>query len=612
MSEKVTFSTMHRVTFLIEMKAPNRHILLSLLFVLSLSFTTVKASDSSGGIWSAIGQYISRLAGNIDYVNIASDDLGIDDGLIAQVIFGSSRVVERNPESKTENDRYLVKDKMRIGLRLGAGFVLAGSASYVRQYTLVYPVKTKVEGVFHDKFLVNLLLPLQVALDKMPKKYVLMVESFIEGQGRIKIGGTPLIPLGSTTSLGRVQLTRNFIDNKSDKKIKVFQDKSKFTRLAQDLSFSLGLIGIPIYEGRVDRGSLERKYLEIDITNKQRKRRCEKALKSLLQLDSIEELMPISKVHSLESKFIETYNYFTLAWLFTVEGISRADRIIEQLSDGERSEFVTRYQVENRKTVMWTTGIDGEVHTSKLWAMARGIGKNGYIEPEVRIALIAKDGWLKANELKEAYLPLVDKIAFRKNFLEIDSDFTVDENLSGQFQLQIDFHLYEEAFEKLLNTSSEKYWGALAKVTSKSIRYFKDASNRNYHHRLQRRMRQDRVPLKHLYLAKSMKAFIRRIEIARSEKDPLAKMHWLILGLRKLTYVTSDSFSPEIFQIIHGLVGTRNLHIRFEALNLINERALSEKHEHKVIVKTIGQKRESKNKFHPFYFQDAGEIYYLF
>ncbi|MBK25211.1 MAG: hypothetical protein CME70_14550 [Halobacteriovorax sp.] len=586
--------------------------LLNLFLAFNLLSAPAHADDSSNGIWSAIGEYISQLAGNIDYVNIASEELGIDNGLIAQVIFGSSRVVERNPESTSSDDRYLVKDKVRIGLRLGAGFVLAGSASYVRQYTLVYPVKTKAEGVFHNKFLVNFILPLQVAFDKLPEKYVLMMESFLEGQGRIKFGGTPLIPLGSTTSLGRVQLTRNFIDKKSDKKIKVFQDNSKFTRLAQDLSFSLGLIGIPIYEGRVDRGKLERQYLEVDISNKKKEHLCRSGLKTLLKYDSIEDLRPISKIRTINTKFIETYNYFTLAWLFTVEGVSRADRIIEQISVQDRTEYVTRYQVENRKTVAWTTGIDGETHTSKLWAMARGVGKNGYINPEVRIALIAKDGWLKENELKKSYLPLVDKIAFKKDFLSIDSNFTEDENLTGQFQLQIDFHLYEEAFEKLLETSSEKYWAALAKVTSKSSRYFKDAANRNYHDRLQRRMRQDRIPLKHLYLAKSMKAFIRRVEIAKKEVDPLAKMHWLVLGLRKLTYVTSDSFSPEIFQIIHGLVGTRNLFIRIEAMNLVSDMALTNNEEHKTIVKTIGTRRESKNSFHPFYFQDAGEIYYLF
>jgi len=603
---------MHRVKFPFEMKQYLKITLINLFLAFNLISSPVLANESSNGIWSAIGEYISQLAGNIDYVNIASEELGIDDGLIAQVIFGSSRVVERNPESTSLEDRYLVKDKVRIGLRLGAGFVLAGTASYVRQYTLVYPVKTKAQGVFHNKFLVNFLLPLQVAFDKLPKKYVLMMESFIEGQGRIKIGGTPLIPLGSTTSLGRVQLTRNFIDNKTDTKIKVFQDSSKFTRLAQDLSFSLGLVGIPIYEGRVDRGNLERKYLEIDISNEKKKKLCRSGLKKLLKYDSIEDLKPISKIHTLNSKFIETYNYFTLAWLFTVEGISRADRIIEQMSSGDRTEYVTRYQVENRKSVAWTTGIDGEVHTSKLWAMARGVGENGYIDPEVRISLIAKDGWLKENELKKSYLPLVDRIAFKKNFLNIDTSFTEDEYLTGQFQLQIDFHLYEEAFEKLLNTSSEKYWAALAKVSSKSARYFKDAAKRNYHHRLQRRMRQDRIPLKHLYLAKSMKAYIRRIEIAKKEKDPLAKMHWLVLALRKLTYVTSDSFSPEIFQIIHGLVGTENLHIRIEAMNLVSDQALNLLHNHKVIVKKIGTKRESKNNFHHFYFQDASEIYYLF
>lgn len=582
-----------------------------MVFTLSAN-PALAAGDGSGGLWTALGEYVSRLAGNLDYIEIASEDLGIDDGLIAKVIFGVSRIVERNPETTGDHDRYLVKDKMRIGLRLGAGFVLAGSASYVKQYTIVYPVSKKLQGVFHDKFIVNLLLPLQVGLDKLPKKYVLMTETFLEGQARIKLGGTSLIPLGSTTSLGRVNLTRTFIDNKTDKKIKVFRDKAKYTQLAQDISFSLGLVGIPIYEGRLDKGKLNRKYLEVVIDSEEKKRKCEKALKDLVKNDDLSGLVPIAKIHSLNTKFIETYNYFTLAWLFTIEGMDRVDRVTEHFTDGERDEYVTRYQVENRRRVSWTLGFDGEVHTSKLWAMAKGVGKQGYVEPEVRIALISNDSWLKKNELKDTYETLIDKISYKKNFMNIDKSFTEGEGVSGQLYMQIDMHLYEEAFEILLNTSPEKYWLLLSKITGKRVSYYQEAAKRNYHAVSQRRMRQTRIPLTDQYIGKSMRAFLRKISYAKKQTDPLAKMHWLVLALRKVTYVGTDTFAPEIFQMIHALVGTKNLYIRFEVISLIDDINHSKDNNHRVIVRTLGEKRVSNNKFHPFFFQDAGEIYYLF
>ena len=109
----------------------------------------------------------------------------------------------------------------------------------------------------------------------------------------------------------------------------------------------------------------------------------------------------------------------------------------------------------------------------------------------------------------------------------------------------------------------------------------------------------------------SMSALADRVKIARNETDPLAKLHWLILGLRKLTYVTSDTFSPEIFQIIHGLVGTKNLFIRIELLNLVKELSLSKENDHKVILKTIGKRRESKNKLHSFYFHKS-HLFHLY
>lgn len=580
------------------------------LFILGCLSTSPAYGQESSGLWAALGEYVSRLAGNLDYIEIGSDDLGIDDGLIAQVIFGIGRTVEINPNSSGDHDFYLVKDTMRVGLRLGAGFIVAGSGSYVRKYTLVYPVDKKLKGIFHDKFIVNFLLPYQVAFDKLPKQYVLMTESFIEGQGRIKIGGTPLIPLGSTTSLGRVQLNRTFIDHKSENKLKVFKDKAKYTQLAQDISFSLGLLGIPIYNGTLDKGRLERQYLQVKLSDQQVKRSAYKGLRKLIADDDVSELYPLGSIHKVKTKFLQSYNYFTLAWLFTIEGMDRTDRIQEYHQD--RDEYVTRYQVENRKYVSWTLGIDGEAHISRLWAMARGIGENGYVEPEVRISLLAKDGWLKDGEMNGAYNQFVDKLTYNKDFMPIDNEFTKGKHLTGEFHMKIDLHLYEEAFEILLNTSEKKYWMALAKVTGKPYSYFKDAKERNYHGRIQRRMRQDRIPIRDMYLAKSMNGFLRWLKYAKKEEDPLAKMHYLVLALRKLTYVTPETFSPEIYQIIHGLVGTKNLFIKAEYMNMVTDIHLHNGGEHRRVSRTMGNKRESKNRFHPFYFQDASEIYYLF
>lgn len=594
------------------MTARLKRLFTAALVLLSFSSTPAFSIEASAGLWSVIGEYIGRIAGNIDYIEIDSTDAGFDRGAIAKVIFGVSRVVERNPKSTAADDRYLVKDTMRIGLRLGAGLMLSGSGSYVRQYTLVYPVSKKLAGTFHDKFILNLLLPANVIFNKLPKKYVLMTESFVEGQGRLKIGGNALIPLGSATSYGKVQLSRTFIDYKSDKKVKVFIDKAKYSQLTQLINFNFGLLGIPIFKSRLDKGHLERTYLEVDISDKDKRKKASQALGLLVKEDSHSELGPLSTPKKLKTDFIENYDYFTLAWLFTVEGVNRIDRITEITNNGERDEYVTRFQVEDRRMTSWTTGIDAETHSSKLWAMARGKDETGYIDPEVRITLVTTDDWLKGDEIKERYESLIDKIAFKKNFMNLQKSFTDAKNRQGKLHMQIDMQLYSEAFEILLNTSAASYWASLAAVTGEAVSYFKEASNRNLHSHAQRRIRQGRVSLSDMYLARAMKSFIRRVQLAKNESDPLIKMRWLILALRRVTYVGPGTFSPVIFQMIHALVGEENLFIKFQLTNLILDSAIKDGFKHKLVTKTIGRQRVSQNKLYPFLFQDTSEIYYLF
>ena len=198
-------------------------ILLSLL----LSYTSAWAQLEGTGPLIQIARAFLGGAGNL---NIESATLGIDKGIIANTILGIGRKVERNPNPSGDHDHYLVKDRMRLGLELGAGLVAAGTITYAQEWTLVYPVSKKMKGLLSRKFIVDLFLfyrATHMIKEDLPGDYALLRESFVEGKGRLKIGGAAGLLLGNQASASRIKLDTVLIKaQKNQRKPRSFATKT--------------------------------------------------------------------------------------------------------------------------------------------------------------------------------------------------------------------------------------------------------------------------------------------------------------------------------------------------------------------------------------------------
>lgn len=220
--------------------------------------------EGLSGLATGAGSWILDTAAEyFDSWGLSTINIGLDQGIIAQVIFKVNRKVEKNPYPTNGRDDWLVKDVLKIGFRLGYGIVISGDVSYARQYTLVYPVASKKEGLFHNKFLFNLLLPYTIHKNRMPERYVAVIEDYIEGRGRLKVGASAIIPIGVENSASLVRLGRTFISHRKKDSFKIFEDKSHYTELASSLHTKLLVFQFPLLEMRRWDGVLKRTYYEI-------------------------------------------------------------------------------------------------------------------------------------------------------------------------------------------------------------------------------------------------------------------------------------------------------------------------------------------------------------
>ena len=56
-----------------------------------------------------------------------------------------------------DDDNYLVEDSLTIKFGLGFEVGLKYAMNYIKTYKVVYPVRTKDEGLYYNKFIFDLL-----------------------------------------------------------------------------------------------------------------------------------------------------------------------------------------------------------------------------------------------------------------------------------------------------------------------------------------------------------------------------------------------------------------------------------------------------------------------
>lgn len=580
----------------------------------------IEADDAPSGIVSGVtsflgeklGEFLSELfdlgfqtgASNFDLIELSGAELGLDPTFINSVVIGINRQLEKNPFAEDKDEKYLVKDTVRVGIRLGLGLVVSGDVGLVREYTLVYPRKSLGSALLAKGFIFNPFLPINVMRNKLPEKFTLMVDSYLEGRGKIDLGAHVFLPIGSEVSLSRIRLKRHLVSRKSKNKIIIISDKSRYTRLAQSVYLRLGLIKFPMFDTNFDKGQLDRTYYELDL-DKPGTPSPYDALDRVIKKQDTQLLRQIGRKMTVKDEFQQRAQSFSVFGLVTNRSFSRTSNITENRSPDqeELNDIIKRYQIESYNFMSWTLGYKGEKNQSHVLTMIEVDPDKNIHKPTLEITINTYDSQLKRSELDEWYLPLTKTMGGSSEFLSQTRFDEIDLEKLDKLYLNGQWTIHEAGIYKIIGSKESELWDYLEEITGKNQRYWKEKARQRPI--VSRRIRNERTVSESL-MAKKITRFFKSLKKAQSSSD-IDKWKHFGDAIKEIIYISKQTWNKSFFKFLEKVAGRENIFCKVEFF-FTNSNEKSEV----LIENQSGQLKESSNIYHKFNFEKPSDFYYLF
>ncbi len=175
---------------------------------------------------------------------------------IAEIIINpAQREIERNLNPTSENDLFLVKDSFEVGIRTGVSVGAYVDTVLKRVFTISYPARSMEEARVKNGFIFNALLVDDIASNRLPEKYVLKTEFYVEAGAGVEFDNktavfSPVVKAG----VAKVRVLRTVLDHRDPNKILLFRDSSNFTQDQLELFARLAMLKIPLFQTLGQRG----------------------------------------------------------------------------------------------------------------------------------------------------------------------------------------------------------------------------------------------------------------------------------------------------------------------------------------------------------------------
>lgn len=538
------------------------------ILILTL-FLTLK-SVYGAGVGQAIANGLGSLSSGISEINLESDALGIDKGIVAGTIIGLSRTVEKNPFPTSKEDQFLVKDYMKIGYQLGAGFVVSGIVSYVQEWTLVYPVATNMKGTLSRKFLVDLFLPLRIAgyedsaiIDKLPQDYSLIREVSLQGHGRIKLGGGVPFLIGIEGRAGKVLFNRHLLKRRPQEGLSVMRETGDYWHLASELWMNLALFNLPIADNEMKMGDSTRVYLKLPERDYRNERTAQLA-RSLLSgeaNDQLEELIRnegVSRV--IKTQFKESYAALNFIALFNRETFTREDYVTDTLyNEGGPPTESEWWVYQDRHIQEWTTGLQSETMKSQVFLEGEW-QEDGLSNPLLSLHISAHDFETTQEEYDSVYYPLLRKFESGAQGIIPSQEARLPLEDLPYSQTQLIFRYDESDLLKLLALTERDWFEALEIVTGKKSSFWKQTAKTGFHGRERSRLRQNRMTLRDLQMAKKVMSILRLWKKAQKlkrnsrRKDQTAAFRIIGYAMRRSLMIGDHAWNTKLLEALEIMV----------------------------------------------------------
>ena len=482
----------------------------------------------------------------VDSTVIGADTLGIDSKLVAEIELDINREIIPNPEPIGIDDNFIVQDTFRIRYALGAGLILRGKGAYFQEFKLLYPVETYEEGMYHNGFIFNALLPRTVRTGNVPEHYVLLTSQGIEGEGELLIGtNTVGASVGISFTKGRMG---GAIVSKKPGSYTVMRDHDNYNRLMARIYAELLILRLPVIEKSFSQGTLFRNIYTVDYSGDDEFLRDEKldALKQFVKTGKFEKIEEFGKNTTLRNEYV-TDRLETKLLFYQFRGERRTDTIerIKLKANGEKKETGI-YQLEIFKEKELKFFGSGEVK-SRQFRFKGEFGADGVIdEPLLDIQLRIEDDSTSSKELKESYIGTINQLALSNSFISFTPELFTRNDQWGVNHINIRIMYNKNSLDKLMSIPEDAYYEIMARLSNQDIEFWKKRGiDRNFDRRSQR--------LKVRY-----QKFVKRIKKASRQTSDKKKYKYITEAFNDLVSYKGDAFDIVLLQRVHSLLGREN------------------------------------------------------
>ncbi len=395
------------------------------------------------------------------------DIWGIDAPFASGLILKVNRHITKNAEPRSIMERYLVHDEITIGWVLGVGSIdVNGKAIYYRSFNLIYPVKEQRSGLYLPHYLANLFLPYAPGFIKLPPRYSMFIQDYIEGSGTMRVSTQGPINIGAQGTLSKVYLRRFLLGDRGNGVVNIMEDKSQWTKLSAQINAALAFIKFPMMSASVEKGTIDREIWKINTKKQGSNERFFECVRNVVGMLDISPFADIAEKTRIKSDYITNRFGMNLFNLIFSSKTYRKDEISEY--EGEDDKLTQKsLQIESISDEVWKAPLVNisEEDVVRVFFLGVKNDNDSFSKPVLGLNVKLFDTQTFSNEFKDEYLDFVNKSVNDRYFIPFSPEMQTNKDQWGVILTQFDFLLYENAIQKLLTISKDRLWQLFAEIT---------------------------------------------------------------------------------------------------------------------------------------------------
>jgi len=527
-----------------------------------------------GPVWEqvklvGIGTF-QKTIGTVPELIFDKDSSGLPTGVLVGLHVTIKREVEENPLPTGDDDYFLVRDRMLLGLRIGGQLIVTGTTGFWRSYTLVQPVGTRAEAHTVGNTILSVRLPYHVWKDQLPKNFVLTRESYVDGRLGVttqSINGS-LGPVGADWTGALARVSRDVLSQKNGRML-AYQDVSKYTesRLEAWLNFVIFRLPMVTHVGRV--GDVEGRLYELPPDATREDPAWSDALSRLIRdgdFSGIAGRVSGTEIHSV----FKTSN--AAAHLFFLAGNSlgsREDRVTLSPVAGleppvkpvQPEERFVQYRTGSRG--FWAFMDLGEDHLHTVTSVVRASGPDGeWQPPKIVSTYFQRDRNTFDKELGDGYLRFMNGVSGGHGpLIEFTPSLHSVNGRWGDLEIGLRVGYSRKAVAQLRNLNAEELWAQLAQdfgITHEQLSKLRRRMDARGKLRIAERRRIPYRLRRPIFLARKVAA---KLERARKEDDASLWMRDVVDALSTASPYREGKFDPRVIGALHRLLDPEDLSI---------------------------------------------------